>query len=195
MDATNATTFDKLSDMWLDTQILEDGTRREYRKAMGFWSGMFGDKPIAKITTMEVRQAIAQKAKDASAKTVNNLLIPLRGVFETAMADGLVTRNPCESIKNLKHQKPTPDPFTKSEMERIIEWLKRNTPPHVHSWYTVAFLTGLRPSEQRVIRQTDIDGDQIKIERAYVRQHLKRTKTYSVRQVDLSARPASATAH
>ena len=56
-------------------------------------------------------QVIARRSAQVSAKTVNNNLTPLRGVFKTAVDDGLLEHSPLRNIRNQRHQKPLPDRF------------------------------------------------------------------------------------
>ena len=54
-------------------------------------------------------------------KTLNNYLIPLRGVFEFARRDGAIETNPAAGIENAPVQKPAPDPFTLPEVEAVLD--------------------------------------------------------------------------
>ena len=60
-----------------------------------------------------------ERLKKVSAKTVNNNLTALGGLYELAVSDGVATRNPTLLVKSQKHQKPEPDPFSRLEMELI----------------------------------------------------------------------------
>lgn len=49
--------------------------------------------------------------KDFKSETLNNCLVPLRGVFETAKNNKLISENPMTGIENKKVQVAIPDPF------------------------------------------------------------------------------------
>ncbi len=189
--APKAKTFAEFAKEWLTSKVVEQSTMESYRPHINWWCSQFGSKPIDKVTHMMVQQAVAARSQLLTAKTVNNTLIPLRGVFEAAVEEGLITKNPTLKIKNLKFQTPAPDPFTRDEMERIVDYLGRYPEP-VWGFYVFAFLTGLRPSEQHALRWGDIDWGEGKIivRRAIVRGQEKGTKSNRERYVDLSPRAA-----
>jgi len=192
VERTASTTLQTLSDKWLALHPLEHSTRIVYRNNLKVWLAAFGDRPISAITPEDIRKVIAERiAQGISAKSINNSLDPFRGVLTFAVESGVLASNPVGGIKRLKGQKAPPDPFSKAEMERILAWMGQHAPEEVVAWYTVAFTTGLRPSEQCVLRRDDISHvrcDQLRIERAYVRGKMKTTKARVVRFVDLSPR-------
>ena len=63
--------------------------------------------PIHQITTDLLKDLIVDK-DFKTAKTLNNCLVPLRGVFQTAIESQLITINPIDSIKNKKIQVDIP---------------------------------------------------------------------------------------
>ena len=124
-------------------------------------------------------------------KTLNNYLIPLRGVFEFARRDGAIDSNPAAAIENAPVQKPAPDPFTLPEVEAILDNLAEREDTQVVNYFAAAFFAGFRPSEQIALRWSDVDFEQrtVRVQRAVVRGQAKNsTKTYLVRDVELSDR-------
>ncbi len=109
------------------------------------WKPHFADRPIGTIRPSEIKALIAQEARSVSGKSVNNALIPLRGVFLAAVDDEILDRSPTLNTRNLKHQSPQPDPFWADEMEAIIADLYRHYDPQVGNWYEFAFGTGVPP--------------------------------------------------
>lgn len=183
--------FTSYANDWLETLTAEKSTMQGYTAAIAkIWGPAFGERQLANIKPSEIKREIAKLAKRVSGKTVNNNLIPLRGVFETAVDDGLIDRSPLERIRNLSHQAPMPDPFDREEMERILAYLRDHFDEQVWNWYEFAFGTGMRPSEQIVVQWSDIDWKRrtIRVQRARVRHVLKSTKTRSARDVDLTSR-------
>lgn len=182
--------FDEFAREWLKTKVVEASTLECYRPHISWWCRMLGDKRLDQITPMQIQHAIATRAKTVSAKTVNNTLIPLRGVFAAAAEEGLVTRDPTKGVRNLKVQKASPDPFSRDEMEKMLAYMEARYPEPVWGWYAFAFLTGLRPSEQVALRWGDIDWSrkQIVVRRAIVRGKEKGTKSNRERAVDISPR-------
>jgi len=60
----------------------------------------FGKTRVSDLTTHAINQWIGRLI--ISNKRINNVLIPLRGIFGDAFADGAIERNPMDRIKNLK---------------------------------------------------------------------------------------------
>lgn len=124
-------------------------------------------------------------------KTLNNYLIPLRGVFAFAKRDGAIAHDPASEIENAAVQRPAPDPFTLPEAEAILGQLGAREDAQVVNYFTAAFFGGFRPSEQIALRWTDVDFQQrtVRVQRAVVRGQAKAsTMTYLVRDVELSDR-------
>ncbi len=165
-------------------------TRDDYEKALDrVWLDQLGERPIRAIRYSELMTLIGNLA--VAGKTLNNYLIPLRGVFEFARRDGAVDSNPAAAIENAPVQRPAPDPFTLPEVEAILDNLAEREDTQVVNYFAAAFFAGFRPSEQIALRWSDVDFGQrtVRVQRAVVRGQAKNsTKTYLVRDVELSDR-------
>jgi integrase len=148
-----------------------------------------GDLAITVVRHTHIATAIASKAKaGVTGKTTNNHLIPIRSLFEAAMADELIEMSPVTKVKNRKHQKAPPDPFTREEMDKILAHMEDHYRHVIHDYFQFSFATGLRPSEAIALRWGDIDWNRrtVTVSRAHVRHQEKDTKTHNVRDVDLN---------
>lgn len=187
--ASSRQTFTEYADEWLKTITVEPSTLAAYKVSLNAtWKPAFGDEVLERISYSDIKKAVAAKAKLVSGKTVNNALIPLRDIFKTALKDRLIATDPCEGIGNLSHQAPKPDPFDRDEMIAILAHMQAKFDEQIWNYFTLAFHTGLRPSEQIALRWSDIDWNhaQARIERALVVGEVKGTKTNTIRDVDLS---------
>lgn len=92
-----------------------------------------------------------------SPKTVNEIFIVVRGVWDAAYMDGVIAINPCTRIKNLNttSTNSTADPFTRDELERIAK-TETHREPEVNL-VMVACWTGLSTSEIIALCWEDID--------------------------------------
>lgn len=155
-----APTFASLAQAWVNTHDSSPATMREYvRDLNNRWIPVFGCCHIQEISVSDLREAIAD-IDWPSNKTRNNALIALRGVFDLAFYDGLIQNNPTERIKNLKHQDPEPDPFSREEAETILGYLKKQYEGDDAVYYeyaVIAFFTGMRPSEMLALTWRDVD--------------------------------------
>jgi integrase len=193
-------TFREYAATWLDTLTGEKSTLGGYRTSIeNFWLAIIvthedaevqlGDLAITAVRHTHITTAIAIKAKAGiTGKTTNNHLIPIRNLFEAAIADGLIEVSPLAKVKNRKHQKPPPDPFTAEEMTMIVAHMWEHYHVVIPAYFQFCFATGLRPSEAIALRWGDIDWNRrtVTVSRAHVRHQDKGTKTHNVRDVDLN---------
>lgn len=181
--------FQEMAQLFLDGVEVSKATRNEYRKALqAYWMPHFALKQVDQIRTSEVRAAI-KDIEFSSNKTRNNALIPLRGLFELAVEDELMASNPAAKIKNLKHQKPLPDPFNAGERDAILEHIRQHEDPVYWVYFGLAFHAGFRnPSELTALMWTSIDlrSMRIRVERKNSRGTIEdETKTGVIRDVIL----------
>lgn len=98
----------------LDGLIAEKGTRSDYEAMVeDLWIPAFGDRPINDIKPSAIRKIIAKRSMQAWAKTVNNNLIPLRGIFQAAVDDGLLEHSPLPVGEH--------EPWPAEVLERALE--------------------------------------------------------------------------
>lgn len=171
-------------------------SKKDYVSALNkHWMPNLALVPVHEITSDMIRDIIAD-IDFKSDKTLNNCLVPLRGVFEKAIELRLVTPadNPMALIKNKKVQSGLPDPFTRDEMNALLSWLDKNLEgkDRFYYWYfEVAFWTGCRPSELYALRWKDIDwfNGSVIVNKSRVRGIEKQvTKTHTAREVYLNDR-------
>ena len=74
---------------------------------------------IVNITTEDTEKVIIDR-NSQTAKTFNNCVTPLRGVFEVAVKNNVIHKNPMNKIKNRKVQGETLDPFVRTEIQSIF---------------------------------------------------------------------------
>jgi integrase len=192
---TGRTPFKTFAKDWLATLTVEHGTFLHYQSSINkIWVPALGERAIEDVRQSHIKTVIAERAKSVSGKTINNDLVPLRAVLEAAVDDQLIANSPADKIKNLKHQKPTPDPFTVDEMERILADMKQRQPVEVWAYFEFAFCTGLRPSEQIIVKWGKVDWatNQLRIDAAKTYGREKGTKTSTIRDVDLTPRAVAA---
>lgn len=182
-------TFKKLSEKYIKFNQANNHTKAGYQRILNkHWIPVFGNKQIHTITYEEIMYAILDL--DVSPKTLNNCLIPLRGVFDLAVTLRIIPDSPMNPIQNRKIQLDLPDPFTKEEMNELLNWLKTNkiNDEALYYWYfLLMFWTGLRPSEAFALRWIDVSKDTLYIHRSRVRGVEKSvTKTHTARVVYLN---------
>lgn len=194
--AREGRTFGELAQRWLDLVEVSEATRNEYKKNLNrYWMPKLAARDVSDIKRSEIRQIISE-CGFPSAKTRNNALTPCRGVFALAVDDEMCATNPLDGIKNTRHQKEPPDPFSAAERDTILKVIKENEHPIWHAYFTLAFYAGLRsPSEI-----TGLLWDSVDLKAGYVRVERKmalakivdQTKTATIRDVMLPAEALAA---
>jgi len=80
---------------------LELSTTRGYRKiCSAYLLPVFGTMPLQELTPAMLRCWLGRFT--LKAKTVSNILIPLRAIIDQALSDGLIDNNPLTHIRLLK---------------------------------------------------------------------------------------------
>ena len=164
--------FEENKVLWRKSHIknIESMANRYYLPAFG--SNRLGD--ITRADLLKFRSFLATqpgrgKNKTMSNNRVNKILDPLKRVFEEA-ADRYRLPNPYVRIKPLKIRKSDVQPFSLTEVNKIID----NVRDDYKNYYTVRFFTGLRTGEidglkwkyvdferrQILVRETIIDGEE-----------------------------------
>ena len=112
----------------------------------------FGHKNIDEIKPLDIRLWFS-KYNHRSPKTRRDYLIVLRGVFQEAFYDEIITRNPVDVIRLPKLHTKRIQPFDPSEVKRILE----NSTGWRKNYYAIAFFTGMRSGEIIALKWSDID--------------------------------------
>ena len=114
---------------------------------------------------------------NVSNKRINNIVSPLRQVFNDAFYDGLLERDPLQRLRLLPIEQREPEPFTLFEINAILDQLSGQC----HNLIKFAFWSGLRTSEMIGLRWQDIDFDnnRLYVRIAIVENEEKTTKTAS----------------
>lgn len=192
-------TFGEWAAVWLKLAARdhERSTMTIYRRVLNtYWMPVFGGLMPRAVTTEKIllrlseisepwTNAEGRAMKPSGRKSQNNILIPLRKVFEL-----IGGASPCAPIKNQKTQKAQPDPFTAEEVEVVLAALQRRS-AEMADYFEFAFFAGLRVSEQIALLWQDVDlhGGTIVVRRARVEGVDKeRTKTNVERTVELNDR-------
>lgn len=138
----------------------------------------FGEITLAKLKRKHVIEWV--ETLDITQKTLNNILCPLRNVFDVAYEKELINRNPFHNWTPTANKTSNKDtaiqPFNPAEINAILDTA---TDLQIHNLILFVVSTGLRVSEWIAISWDDIDwvNNKIYVRNAYVRKQMKNTKT------------------
>jgi integrase len=152
----------------------QQSTLRDYNSAIYYHLiPKFGQIAIAELTAIMIKEWLASLV--ISNKRKNNILTPLRQMYEEMYLDEIIDKNPFERVRNLTVKTREPEPFTAHEVAKILNELESQE----RNLIQFAFWSGLRTSELIALRWQDVDleHNRVFVRQAKVRGHLKSTKT------------------
>jgi integrase len=135
-------------------------------------------------------ELIAAKRKEGlSRSTINNILAPLRGMYNQAREDEDIHRNPAERMGkfNKNRGRPPINPLTREELQIFLDKVLEEE-PHYYPLFLCASRTGLRQGELIALKGIDLDfnGRFIGVERNLSRGQITTPKNGKSRRVDMS---------
>ncbi|KZN45972.1 site-specific integrase [Pseudoalteromonas luteoviolacea] len=176
-------------DIWLsikETQVAFSTIRSYKSKVENHVLPVWGHFKLNEVRQSHIKKWISVDLSSLSNKTINEVLIPFRGIFDDARADRIIDYSPLEYIDNLKIVRDEPDPFTREELA-IFATTPTKRPQEVNAFIFCCW-TGLRLSELLALAWEDVDlnSGTIKVQRAIVLKQYKVPKTAgSIRTVHL----------
>lgn len=162
-------------------------TYRAYRKvSLGTLIPHLGDYRATDLAANPEPIKDMIRGRNVTQKTIRNELTPLRAVFDIAMNDNVVNRNPMDKIKvkllvpRSQVSKPQADPYSIHEIEQLLQACQKHRPQWKPYWQFV-FFSGVRTSEGYALKWSKIDWNNqtALIDAATVERHEKETKTAS----------------
>jgi integrase len=145
-------TFGEVAKEWAAIHKTEvrHSTWRDYVSSMnGHILPRFKDVPISAISFIDVKKFRSQLK--VGAKRANNIMVPMKSVFDFAHTEGIIDDNVMRKMKRLTEEDSEIHPFSLDEVNRILD--------AVHPWYrpylTVAFFTGMRAGELNGLSWSD----------------------------------------
>ncbi|MEO1209907.1 MAG: tyrosine-type recombinase/integrase [Cyanobacteria bacterium J06638_20] len=125
--------------------------------------------------------------QDLALLTVKERIGLLNACWNWAARDGMVTENPWADIKIRVPPKPKPKPFTRDEVNRILEAFRSGRYRHYSDYVEFLFSTGVRTGEAIGLRWEHVSDDcaQIWIGQMLSRGVRKPTKNYMSRVLPL----------
>jgi integrase len=168
-------------------------TSRGYAKLLAqIWRPEIGPRIFDEIRYSELARIV--NAYQWSKKTYNNAISVIRCAFDYGYRDHPEKHNPASGLTCLrmtKKDRPVVTPFTIQEAETLIAKLHADWGEAIGNYDEFRFFTGLRPSGQIALLETDYDARRgvLSVTKARVlRRDKDRTKTQEDRDVELCPR-------
>ena len=151
------------SQQWRD---LEPRTRKDYTRYVDKLVKRFGKFPVADFdeeTAVELRDSLRETPR--SANYILNVLSAMFGVALERPSKFGLTRNPLSNVNRLGVKagvRPRQDFWTYEHELRFLEDAEKTDPVIADMEFLLAF-TGQRPGDCRRMKDTDYDGEKVKV--------------------------------
>ena len=122
----------------------------------------FLGKPLYEVTAYDIRFYLSYRREKTGVKVSNRTLDGMRRCYSSFFgwlsAEGLIGRNPCAAIKQIKYRKKVKKPYSAAEMEKL-----RMACGNIRDLALLDFLycTGCRVSEVARLNIDDIDFERM----------------------------------
>jgi integrase len=153
----NRTPFDTYARDWLERKkkTVTLSTWRDYLSILErHLIPHFGRTPICRVSRRDV-ELFLEKLGGLSAARKNNVMVPLKCLFNEARRREDIRINPCEFVRRFREEKAYIDPFSFPEMRLFLETVD----PKYRAYFATAFLTGMRPNELIALKWGNVDFD------------------------------------
>ncbi len=159
--------FKNYAEQWLKTykeSALRFNTLLGYRSYLAkHIYPAIGEKSLIEVKTSTIQSLFNQMAGDGKAKsTIDQTRIILHQIFDLAVEDGYIAKNPLDSLhlKNPSHKVDDRQALTPAELKTIVDGITK-LPKQEDRYLLALFLyAGLRRGEALAIQWQDIDIEQ-----------------------------------
>ncbi|MGG3795518.1 tyrosine-type recombinase/integrase [Pseudomonas paraversuta] len=177
---------------WLNSLQIVESTRKNYRSTMqNYWIPHLAHQPIDAISPVLMRK-IVNGIEWTSPVRRKNAVRLVTSLFNQAVSDELIQRNPARSIPATRVVKRELDPFSRAEADAVIAKLYEVTSglQAIYAcFFEFSFYTGMRPGEAMALRWSEVDTRNRTARVCRIRLYGKiqeRTKTKTSREVLLN---------
>jgi integrase len=197
--APTVPTFCEYSKKWLAfiESMRRPSTHERYTQVLrDYINPVIGAIPLDGVTKSDVRDLlIKQRGKGLSISSISVFRDVMSGVYHFAIDEEVVGFSPVSGVTRrlgLKRNKIDIEPFTRDEIELILETCEKLVPFCYPVILTLA-RTGMRLGEVIALEWKDIDWNKktISVRRSYRRLEIGPTKTETMRFVDMTPHLAS----
>ncbi len=142
------------------------------------WKQTVGSTALAKLETSDVTAVLTHLAKNLGSRSLSHAKWMLSGVYQYAIASGIVPKNPVPDAKWLvKVRRPAKQrEYSLQEIQSMLAILE---PLDLRAAVAVAlcYFAALRPAEARGLQWADWTGNELNVRRTVWRDQIGETKT------------------
>jgi len=119
-------------------------TFKGYKITLKFLFEYFGNIPIKEITTVKLNDYFVQRINTSSIYQARKDFICINSMFNRAVAEGYLVKNPCDNIKRFKIPQKQPLFFTELQFDLLLSVIDSKV---IRDIVILAVQTGMRQSE------------------------------------------------
>ena len=159
---SEATNFEKWATTWLTTykqgKVKPNTYKETYERTVNnYLVPHFGNIALDKIKPIDIQTFMNERAKTFSDSTLNKIRICLNGMFDVAVDNGIIPKNPAKKITAKSQlQSEEKHTYTQEQYDMIISLMRCHPDGHM---IRLMLEVGLRCSEFCGLQYGDIDFD------------------------------------
>ena len=139
---------------------IEPSTVRSYRTEARLIARYIGAEPLAAVSIATVNDWMAAMTRDGYApKSVAKPFRLLKQAMKWAVAQDLLTKNPCDFCKPPKRVKTPINALNRADRTRMMQLARSAQPQALGMAIELALTTGMRRSEVCALRWSDLNKD------------------------------------
>lgn len=127
------------------------------RQRMSFWLNTFGDKPVGKITRLQVKTVLSHLSTRLKPSTINRYKASLSSVYSFLLQQYDIEHNPTKGIPNLAENNARARFLNKEEISHLLVACSESSWERLSLLVLMAITTGARRSELLRLTWRDID--------------------------------------
>ena len=145
------------------------------------FASLFGDTPLAEITTWQIEKWKAETGKRLNPVTVNRRLTVIKHIFKKAVEWDLVKSNPATSVKRFAVTSERTRFLTQDEIQVLLKACEKQvTSPWLLPLVTLALNAGMRQGELLKLKWENVDLERESI--TIIQSKTLRRKTIAINQ-------------
>lgn len=162
----------------MENKEVKESTVKRYATAYNVHIAQFKDRAIDSFKISELRQWVA--SMQISSKSIRGVVNILSQIFDEAIYDEAIDKNPCDKLRLPKVKKYEPQPYSQEEIKLLLE----QSEGWFHNFLGVLLYSGMRVGEALALTWDDI-GDTVNVSKTISLGVVTPTKTDTIRHVPM----------
>lgn len=150
----NTLTFSEAVELYLKKYTGKDPSKRQ---RMSFWLDTFGNRPVGKITRLQVKTILSHLSTRLKPATVNRYKASISAVYSFLLQEYDIEHNPVKGIPNLSENNARTRFLNEKEITRLLVACSESSWKRLSLLVLMAITTGARRSELLRLTWRDID--------------------------------------